>query len=338
LKSLDFRRYAVSGCVAAAMLSGCGGSQPPIGVQQEQSRTIKRSTSPCPCLYAFYPHRTLAAYAHDARGSWKQIREISGANTRLTEPKDVAEDGSGNLYVTNDGCYCRTNYFVTVYAARATGNVAPIQMIRGPATGLDGPVGIAFDQNNEQFYVANLGNNSITIYAAGANGNVAPLGVISGPNTGLSFPYGITLDTSGNIYVANVEGSITVYPAGSTGDVTPTRTIAGSRTKLVSPRELAFDSNGNIYVADLHDNPAYLTVYPAGANGNVAPLGKIHGHLTRMRRPIGVALDSSNNIYETNGRGVGINVYSAGSNGNVAPINALAISSKKGALIKMLPL
>jgi hypothetical protein len=32
MKSLDFGRYALCSCVAAAMLIGCGGSQPPIGV------------------------------------------------------------------------------------------------------------------------------------------------------------------------------------------------------------------------------------------------------------------------------------------------------------------
>ncbi len=31
MKSLDFSRYALTSCVAAAMLSGCGGSQPPVG-------------------------------------------------------------------------------------------------------------------------------------------------------------------------------------------------------------------------------------------------------------------------------------------------------------------
>jgi hypothetical protein len=31
MKVSDFSRYALSGCVAAAMLTGCGGSQPPIG-------------------------------------------------------------------------------------------------------------------------------------------------------------------------------------------------------------------------------------------------------------------------------------------------------------------
>jgi hypothetical protein len=32
MKSLNLGRYALYSCVAAAMLAGCGGSQPPIGV------------------------------------------------------------------------------------------------------------------------------------------------------------------------------------------------------------------------------------------------------------------------------------------------------------------
>jgi hypothetical protein len=31
MKSLDFGRYALCNCLAAKMLVGCGGSQPPIG-------------------------------------------------------------------------------------------------------------------------------------------------------------------------------------------------------------------------------------------------------------------------------------------------------------------
>jgi hypothetical protein len=31
MRSLDFRDYVLSACAAAAMLAGCGGSQPPIG-------------------------------------------------------------------------------------------------------------------------------------------------------------------------------------------------------------------------------------------------------------------------------------------------------------------
>ncbi|MGA9017366.1 MAG: hypothetical protein WB438_00305 [Candidatus Cybelea sp.] len=39
MRSLDFMLYALSSCVAAAMLAGCGGSQPPIGAPGAMPQT-----------------------------------------------------------------------------------------------------------------------------------------------------------------------------------------------------------------------------------------------------------------------------------------------------------
>jgi len=42
MKSIDLGRYALSSCVVAAMLAGCGGSQPPIAAPgaMPQSRAV----------------------------------------------------------------------------------------------------------------------------------------------------------------------------------------------------------------------------------------------------------------------------------------------------------
>ena len=47
MRSLGFGRYAFNSCVAAAMLAGCGGSQPPIGAPGAipQSRAISMHTT-----------------------------------------------------------------------------------------------------------------------------------------------------------------------------------------------------------------------------------------------------------------------------------------------------
>lgn len=39
-----FGRYAVSGCVAVAMLAGCGGSQPPVGAPDAMPQTSAIAT------------------------------------------------------------------------------------------------------------------------------------------------------------------------------------------------------------------------------------------------------------------------------------------------------
>jgi sugar lactone lactonase YvrE len=139
---------------------------------------------------------------------------------------------------------------VTVYAARATGNVLPIQQISGSKTGLNIPTGIALDASRN-IYVANfVYPGSVTIYAAGANGNVTPIRTIAGSNTGLNRPDGIALDANANIYVANnpygialggdgFRSSLTVYAAGANGNVAPIRTIVGRTTRLHQPTGVA---------------------------------------------------------------------------------------------------
>jgi hypothetical protein len=44
MRSLDFGRYALTSCVATAMLAGCGGSQPPIGAPGAMPQTAAITT------------------------------------------------------------------------------------------------------------------------------------------------------------------------------------------------------------------------------------------------------------------------------------------------------
>ena len=46
MRSLDFRRYVLSGCATAAMLAGCGGSRPPIGAPGAMPQTAAAATPP----------------------------------------------------------------------------------------------------------------------------------------------------------------------------------------------------------------------------------------------------------------------------------------------------
>ena len=140
-------------------------------------------------------------YAEGATGDATPIQDISGSNTGLNSPSDVAVDASGNIYVANWG-----NNSVTVYAAGATGNVAPIQDISGSMTGLVRPDGLALNPLNGDIYVASSpgpNGGKITIYPSGSTGNIAPTGKIEGMRTGIYYPVELALGATGKIYVPN---------------------------------------------------------------------------------------------------------------------------------------
>ena len=60
-------------------------------------------------------------------------------------------------------------------------------VIKGPATDLDDPVGLAVNRDGSLF-VANAGGNNVLVFARGSSGNAAPAARIEGPATQLIAP------------------------------------------------------------------------------------------------------------------------------------------------------
>jgi sugar lactone lactonase YvrE len=217
---------------------------------------------------------------------------------------------------------------VTVYAANASGNVAPLQTISGANTGLAVPQFIAVDASGN-IWVTDQGsaNNSGSIreFAPNATGNVAPISTITGLNT----PEGIFIDAVGDIYVATIN-AINEYAPGTSGaNPTPMNSIgapANAQTNnsgLAGPYGLRVDRSGNIYVAQ----EEAIYVFAKGATGNVAPSQTIAGQAALFASDLDVALDSSGNIYCTNFDGAGgtytINEYAPTATGNTAPSSTI---------------
>ena len=321
----------VAWTIASLLLTSCGGSTTPstsIAGQQNQSRTIKRGTTSCPCLYVTnWQGQSITVYPTGASGNVQPIQTIAGAATGIDLPYDVALDASDNIYVTNFD-----NNSITIYAAGATGDVAPIGRISGSNTDLLDPEGIGIDPINGNIEVLSLngpsGSPSILIFPPGSNGNVAPSEVIEGSKTGLGDPVFLALDASGNIYDSDVNSYVDVYAAGSTGNVRPMRKIKGGLTKLAIPLGLTLDSSSNLYVAN--NEKSSVTVYAPEANGNVGPIQFIKGGKTKLDDVHDVAVDGSDTIYASNGAGEPrcttcsfVAVYASGATGNAAPVKVI---------------
>jgi streptogramin lyase len=85
---------------------------------------------------------TISEFAAGATGNVVPIRTIAGSNTGLTIGDGfncalAVSKNTGNIFVSNP-----TSNAILVFAATASGNVAPIQTIAGSATKLSDPLGI----------------------------------------------------------------------------------------------------------------------------------------------------------------------------------------------------
>lgn len=278
------------------------------------------------------PHARVLSFAADASGDVEPLVRIKGPKTGIVRPYGVAVDAVHNVYVVNfaDGEAMRES--VTVYAAGAHGDAAPIQSISGSNTHIYIPDGIAVDDAKNIYVVNNIGpssKGSVTVYAAGASGNVAPMQEIAGSNPGIVNTSSIAVDAERKIYVTSIDGIggiVWVFAAGSNGNVAPIQTITGAKTQLNSPSGIAVDPRGFIYIVNANktfQGPSTVTVYAPGANGNVAPLRTIAGSNTGLVYSVGIALDADLNIYVSSYVSPEIAVFAAGANGNVAPIRTI---------------
>jgi len=219
----------------------------------------------------------VVVYPKDADGQEAPKRILEGDKTLLADAHGIALDvKNGLMYISNQGATAsntadggwqhdvnaikgndgvewmpdtdRWRYLVagsgtflppsiTVFSMKASGDIAPVRVIRGPHTKLDWPAHISLDADRNELYVANTVTNDILVFRATDNGDAAPIRVIHGPHTGLSHPHGVFVDTKNDEVVAANFGnhSSTIYPRTANGDVAPLRTIRSAPASAPAP-------------------------------------------------------------------------------------------------------
>ncbi len=260
---------------------------------------------------------SITVYPATASGNVAPAQTISGSNTGLAEPQFIAIDGSGDIWVTNQGSSGTTGS-IEEFAPTATGNVAPLATI----TGLNTPEGIFIDTAGD-IYVDTI--NTINEYAPGTSGaNPTPMKQIGAPanaqtnSSALAGPYGLRVDASGNIYVAQEE-AIYVFGASQTGNVAPMQDVAGQAALFASDLDVALDSSGNIYCSNFDGAAGTYTIneYASTATGDTAPSNTFTS--TDFDEPIGITFDKAQNIYIANYGNNSVDILTGGSTGAVTP-------------------
>jgi sugar lactone lactonase YvrE len=246
--------------------------------------------------------------------------DATGAAARFNNPKGIAADSSGNVFVVDSGNHTIRKItaagVVTTFAGsagltgstNATGTLARFLL----------PSRITADASGN-LYVTDSGNQTIRKITAAAvvttlAGTAGVVGSVDGLGAAASFnnPKGITVDGSLNVYVSD-SGNHTIRKITITGAVTTLAGTAGSlgssdgvgpAARFNNPNAIAMDTSGNVAVVDVGNHiirkitTAGVVTTIIGSAGNIGSTDGI-GTSASLSSPNGIAINSSGHAFVT---------------------------------------
>ena len=242
---------------------------------------------------------------------------------RLNGPRDVAPDGSGNLYIADRGNH-------RIRKVDSSGNISTVAGTGTSGFGGDGgaagaarlnhPVSVALDGSgnlyiadpvNQRIRKVDSSGNISTVAGTGTSGFSGDGGAATAAQ--LNYPYGVAVDGSGNLYFADwlnqrirkVDSSGNITTVAGTGTSSGFSGDGGAATaaRLANPRDVAPDGSGNLYIADTGNH----RIRKVDSSGNITTVAGTGTYgfsgdggaavAAQLNSPYGVAPDGSGNLY-----------------------------------------
>jgi sugar lactone lactonase YvrE len=229
-----------------------------------------------------------------------------GSTALFDGPIGLTVDGSGNVYVADDG---NNSIRKVTSQGVVTTLFPPAQFSRPSGTAVDGFGNI---------YVADTANDTIRKITPGKvvvtfAGTAGVVGSADGISAAARFhsPQGVALDGSGNVYVADsgndtirkiTPSGVVTTLAGAAGVIGSTDAVTATAARFNNPTGVALDGSSNIFVAD-SGNDTIREITTAGVvstfAGTAGASGSTNntGPAARFNLPTGVAVDTNYNVY-----------------------------------------
>jgi uncharacterized repeat protein (TIGR03803 family) len=306
MKLSDSGRYAVSISVAVALLAGCGGSQPPVGVP---------GAMPQPPAVA--PNSTMAHHSGATSSSYQIVYRFAGGADGQN-PQASLIDVNGTLYgtTTAGGAYCEESDGTgcgTVFSVATTGTE---NVLHSFGNGTDGiaPTSSLIDVNGTLYGTTAFGGGYCA--ADGATGcgtvfSITPTGTEQvlhrfGSGSDGAVPYAGLIDVNGTLYGATAYGGDVTSRIGL-GTVFKTSTN-GKEQVLHNfgisdgwhPEAALIDVNRVLYgTTNQGGTYGVGTVFNISAKGAEQVLHSFRGRSPHGARPSGALVDVAGELYGT---------------------------------------
>jgi sugar lactone lactonase YvrE len=305
----------------------------------------------CGCSAVFAQQYSISTFA----GGAPPATPVTGINTSIGQPYNVAADSAGNVYFSSGNAVFKLSPAgsIALFAGNARAGYSG-DGGKAVQAQLNTPTGIALDATGDVYIADSLNNVVRMVNLAGIISTVAGNGVpgYSGDGGGatavdptftgmLTNPLGIAVDKQGNLYIADngnhairrvtTDGNINtfagnqVYSFGYSGDG-----AAATSAQLDFPTDVAIDSTGNLYIADYGN----FVVRQVTTDGNIHTyagndVNSFAGDgaaatSASLFQPYGVAVDSSGNLYITEYGDGRVRKVASGSNGAGGKISTIA--------------
>jgi hypothetical protein len=259
MRSLGLGRYALTSCVAAAMLAGCGGSQPPIGAPaMQQSRAIATHADHSASWIAPDAKSKALVYAVDGCGGTCVFAYPSGQYVGAIRAHGSAacSNEEGDVFFPNGTT-------ITEYAHGGTNPIATLNLPGALWTGgcsvdpITGDLAVAFGSEYYSLAIFPKSQGSAALYPAGDSMYVA-------------------YDNNGNLFVNRFVGQypgLTELPAGGSSinqiSVPPS---------VLDPGQLQWDGSYLAWQAGEAKGPRRLTrLSISGSQATVVSQRLFHG-------------------------------------------------------------